>query len=180
MLKEKLKKIELQGETQRKGRDGIARVSLVGYTNVGKSTLMNLIAKADIFAENKLFATVDSTVRKVHMDGVNFLLADTVGLATPEQVAFALKTLIPQYPQTTIGVHLHSSPQNRIPKLAAALQAGCTRFDGAIKGIGGCPMAQEELVGNMDTINLFSYFAEMQYNKEAFLQAIHLSNQIFI
>ncbi len=110
-------------------------------------------------------------------------LADTVGLATPEQVGFALKTLIPQYPQTTIGVHLHSSPQNRIPKLAAALQAGCTRFDAALKGIGGCPMAQDELIGNMDTEVMVRYFEEQKYapvlNKEALAESLLIAGEIF-
>ena len=108
LLKEKLKKIELQGETQRKGREGIARVSLVGYTNVGKSTLMNLIAKADIFAENKLFATVDSTVRKVHMDGVNFLLADTVGFIRklPHQLVECFKSTLEEVREADILLHV--------------------------------------------------------------------------
>ena len=79
LLKEKLREIEKQGLTQRKGRKGIVRVALVGYTNVGKSTLMNLITKTDILAENKLFATVDSTVRKVVLEHIPFLLSDTVG-----------------------------------------------------------------------------------------------------
>jgi GTP-binding protein HflX len=108
LLKEKLKKIELQGETQRKGREGIARVSLVGYTNVGKSTLMNLFAKADIFAENKLFATVDSTVRKVHMDGVNFLLADTVGFIRklPHQLVECFKSTLEEVREADILLHV--------------------------------------------------------------------------
>ncbi|MEY4541703.1 MAG: hypothetical protein RLZZ306_3460, partial [Bacteroidota bacterium] len=78
-LKEKLKLIDKQSFTQRKNRDRMVRVSLVGYTNVGKSTLMQRLSKADVFAENKLFATVDATVRKVTFDNVPFLLSDTVG-----------------------------------------------------------------------------------------------------
>jgi hydroxymethylglutaryl-CoA lyase len=78
-------------------------------------------------------------------------LADTVGLATPEQVFSLTDYLVRQLPGHTIGVHLHSTHHNRKAKIDAALQAGCTRFDGALKGIGGCPMAGNELVGNMDT-----------------------------
>jgi GTP-binding protein HflX len=74
-----LKEIEKQTETQRKSRGEMIRVALVGYTNVGKSTIMNLLSKADILAENKLFATLDTTVRKVVIDNVPFLLSDTVG-----------------------------------------------------------------------------------------------------
>jgi len=79
LLKKKLAKIDKQALTQRKNRDRMVRVTLVGYTNVGKSTLMRLLAKADVFAENKLFATVDSTVRKVVIGQIPFLLTDTVG-----------------------------------------------------------------------------------------------------
>ena len=78
-LREKLDKIEKQSLTQRKGRTQLARVALVGYTNVGKSTIMRLLSKSDVFAENKLFATVDSTVRKVVINEIPFLLTDTVG-----------------------------------------------------------------------------------------------------
>ncbi len=78
-LKEDLKKIDRQMAVQRSNRGSLVRVSLVGYTNVGKSTLMNLISKSDVFAENKLFATLDTTVRKVVLDTLPFLLSDTVG-----------------------------------------------------------------------------------------------------
>lgn len=79
LLTQKLQRIEKQSTTQRKNRDKVVRVALVGYTNVGKSTLMRQLAKAEVFAENKLFATVDSTVRKVVIDSIPFLLTDTVG-----------------------------------------------------------------------------------------------------
>jgi GTP-binding protein HflX len=79
LLKEELKKIDKQRQTQRKSRSGVVRVSLVGYTNAGKSTLMNLLSKANVKAENKLFATVDATVRKVVFNNIPFLLSDTVG-----------------------------------------------------------------------------------------------------
>jgi len=111
-------------------------------------------------------------------------LADTVGLATPEQIGFALQILIPQYPETTIGVHLHASSQNWKPKLDAAIAAGCKRFDGALKGIGGCPMAQDELVGNMDTELMIAYFEEQGLlnglNKEALEKSLRMVTEIFI
>lgn len=108
LLKEKLEKIELQNQTQRKSRVGVPRVSLVGYTNVGKSTLMNLITKADVFAENKLFATVDSTVRKVHLDGVNFLLADTVGFIRklPHQLVECFKSTLDEVREADVLLHV--------------------------------------------------------------------------
>ena len=117
--------------------------------------------------------------------GITILsLADTVGLATPAQIQFALETLIPQYPDITIGVHLHSTPQNWKPKLDAAIAAGCKRFDGALKGIGGCPMAQDELVGNMDTELMIGYFEQQNLltdlNKEALDESLRIATEIFI
>lgn len=111
-------------------------------------------------------------------------LADTVGVATPEQISFALNTLAPQYPGIEFGVHLHSSAQNRQAKLAAAADAGCTRFDGAINGIGGCPMAQDELVGNMDTLYMLDFFKAnnlpANINEDALAHCVALANKIFV
>ena len=111
-------------------------------------------------------------------------LADTVGLATTEQVSFALQTLIPQYPDVTIGVHLHSTAAQWQTKLDAALQAGCTRFDGALKGIGGCPMAQDELIGNMDSALMIPYFQQKGLlkglNENALQESLRIANEIFI
>jgi hydroxymethylglutaryl-CoA lyase len=87
-------------------------------------------------------------------------LADTVGLATPAQVSSAVSTLVPAYPDVEIGVHLHAAPYAWEAKLAAAFGAGCKRFDGALKGIGGCPMAGDDLVGNMDTEKMIPFFQE--------------------
>lgn len=89
-------------------------------------------------------------------------MADTVGLATPEQVSSVLSALIPKYPSAEIGVHLHSTAINWKQKTDAALQTGCYRFDGALKGIGGCPMADDELVGNMDTELMIPYFEQLK------------------
>jgi len=111
-------------------------------------------------------------------------LADTVGVATPQQISFACNTLIKEYPTIEFGVHLHSSLQSRKEKLDAALNAGCLRFDGALKGIGGCPMAQDELVGNMDTIFMADHFRQKELsvdlNEAALQESIRLANEIFI
>ena len=110
-------------------------------------------------------------------------LADTVGVATPQQISFALNTLIPKYRDVTIGVHLHSKPSNWREKLEAAVNAGCQRFDGALKGIGGCPMAQDELVGNMNTEYIISFLEERNlikgFNKDALQQSLQLASEIF-
>lgn len=110
-------------------------------------------------------------------------LADTVGLATPIQVGDALHALIPKYPSVNFGVHLHSTAANRQQKIQAALDAGCKRFDGALKGIGGCPMAQDDLVGNMDTLWMMDYFKQknitITFNQEALQESVLLADKIF-
>ena len=111
-------------------------------------------------------------------------LADTIGLATPQQISLALETLIPKYPTTEIGVHLHSTVNNFKEKLAAAVAAGCVRFDGALKGIGGCPMAQDDLVGNMNTELMIPYLEEKgllkKLNKDALAESLQIANEIFV
>lgn len=110
-------------------------------------------------------------------------LADTVGLASPEQISSALAILIPQYPQIEFGVHLHASAANWEPKLAAAMNAGCRRIDGALKGIGGCPMAQDDLVGNMDTELIVQFLAAKQMvngiNHQQLLLCSNLVSAVF-
>ena len=101
-LKEQLKKVDRQMATQRSNRGSMVRLSLVGYTNVGKSTIMNLLAKSDVFAENKLFATLDTTVRKVVIENVPFLLSDTVGFIRklPTQLVEAFKSTLDEVNRT--------------------------------------------------------------------------------
>jgi hydroxymethylglutaryl-CoA lyase len=110
-------------------------------------------------------------------------LADTVGLGTAEQISKSLKTLIPKYQNTTFGVHLHSTQFNWQEKLQASVDAGCTRFDGALKGIGGCPMAQDDLVGNMSTEKMIAFFEEHhlfnEYNKIALEDSLALADSVF-
>lgn len=107
-LKKKLKKVDKQMSTQRGNRGSLVRISLVGYTNVGKSTLMNLLAKSEVFAENKLFATLDTTVRKVVIDNVPFLLSDTVGFIRklPTQLIEAFKSTLDEVREADILIHV--------------------------------------------------------------------------
>ncbi|QJW91515.1 GTPase HflX [Spirosoma taeanense] len=107
-LKEKLAKIDKQSVTRRKERDRLVRVALVGYTNVGKSTLMRTMAKTDVFAENKLFATVDSTVRKVTLGNIPFLLTDTVGFIRklPTTLIEAFKSTLDEVREADVLVHV--------------------------------------------------------------------------
>ena len=111
-------------------------------------------------------------------------LADTVGLATGHQVHEMVSYLVHALPDIEIGVHLHSKPANWKDKLAAAVDAGCRRFDGALKGIGGCPMANDELVGNMNTEQMVKYFKENCFltnlDEEALAKSLELASEIFV
>jgi hydroxymethylglutaryl-CoA lyase len=126
----------------------------------------------------------DWAKRLAAMDIGIISLADTVGLATPEQVSSITQYLVQAMPETEIGVHLHSSPLNQQPKLEAAVKAGCRRFDGALKGIGGCPMANDDLVGNMNTEWMIPYFEEQgllpALNKTALQECSMMADAIFV
>ncbi len=111
-------------------------------------------------------------------------LSDTVGVAMPEQIKIAFSTLIPQYPTITFGAHFHTTQANYKEKLKAALDAGCRRFDGTIKGIGGCPMAGNDLVGNMPTELMIDYLETLDFythiNHAELNKSIEMANQIFV
>jgi GTP-binding protein HflX len=108
LLKEKLKLIDRQNETQRKNRNQLVRTALVGYTNVGKSTIMNMISKSEVFAENKLFATLDTTVRKVVIENLPFLLSDTVGFIRklPHHLVECFKSTLDEVREADILIHV--------------------------------------------------------------------------
>lgn len=111
-------------------------------------------------------------------------LADTVGLAAPETVKQLFSHLVPAYPGVEIGAHLHAAPNNWKEKVLAAYEHGCTRFDSSIRGIGGCPMAEDELVGNLATENLIAFCEEhrepLSLNMPALRGAQQLANSVFI
>jgi hydroxymethylglutaryl-CoA lyase len=124
-------------------------------------------------------------IRKLVKAGVRVIsLADTVGLATATQVFELTKSLITEFPDVESGVHLHSRRENSIDKLEAAFNAGCRRFDGAINGVGGCPMAGDELVGNMDSLTMIDYFQQKNVlpamNESALEKSILMANEIFL
>ena len=133
LLKDELEKIEKQKDTQRKSRTNIVRVSLVGYTNVGKSTLMNLMAKSDLKAENKLFATVDATVRKVVIGDLPFLLSDTVGFIRklPHHLIESFKSTLDEVRESDLLLHVvdmahpfHDNQIEVVTKTLAEIGAG--------------------------------------------------------
>lgn len=118
------------------------------------------------------------------MDVKIMALSDTIGIATPESISYLFKYLIPPYPDVEFGAHLHTQPYNWLPKIEAAYKSGCRRFDAAIKGYGGCPMAKDDLTGNMATENLLQYFENQQVdlhlNKQAFNRSLKIANQVFL
>jgi len=135
----------------------------------------------DVYNEEIVVQWID----KLSELGIKIIsIADTVGVAQPTQVSSILHFLIPTYPEINFGVHLHSTPTNWKQKTDAALLAGCRRFDGALKGIGGCPMAGDDLVGNMDTELMIPYFKEknisLQIDETALAESLLLANKIFI
>ena len=106
---------------------------------------------------------VGQWVEKLTAIGVNILsLSDTVGTSTPETISYLFSNLIPAYPKVEFGAHLHTTPDKWHAKIDAAYKSGCVRFDGAIKGYGGCPMATDALTGNMPTEKILSFFTQHQ------------------
>lgn len=112
-----------------------------------------------------------------------FALSDTIGVSNKSSITKMFSTIIPEFEgKATIGAHLHTTPDSWREKVDAAYKAGCHRFDGAIKGFGGCPMAKDDLTGNMPTENLLTYFQEQQIktgvDNDAFSNAMQICNEV--
>jgi hydroxymethylglutaryl-CoA lyase len=127
---------------------------------------------------------LDFTQKLVDLDIKIISLADTVGVSNPENIQFLFETLIPQFPHIEFGAHLHSHPATTDEKLAAAYQAGCRRFDGAMLGFGGCPMAKDDLIGNVAMEKMTHYFQkklglDLPLQAEAFARAVELATKVF-
>ncbi len=123
-------------------------------------------------------------VKKLSDLGVNIVaLSDTVGVSNPENITHLFSHLIPEFKEIEFGAHLHSNPSSWEEKIKAAFDSGCRRFDSAMKGIGGCPMAKDELIGNIATENMVAFFetehVDLGFNKASFLQAMNNANETF-
>ena len=134
----------------------------------------------DLYNEDIVVEWID----KITAEGIAIIsLADTVGIAEPAQVSSVTKKVIAAFPKIEVGVHLHSANKKRQQKLNAAFQEGCRRFDGTLKGVGGCPMAKNELVGNMDSEFMITYFQNLGYckeiDKDALAKSIEMAEEIF-
>jgi len=181
ILKDELEKIEKQKATQRKSRTNVVRVALVGYTNVGKSTLMNLLSKSDVKAENKLFATVDATVRKVVLGNTPFLLSDTVGFIRklPHHLIESFKSTLDEVREADILLHIvdmaHPFHDNQIEVVSKTL---------ADLGAGSIPtilvLNKMDLVNGLDDVNSWESikgrYREMGYEKVVFVSATTKKN----
>ena len=110
-------------------------------------------------------------------------LSDTIGVATPESISYLFSNLIPPYPDVEFGAHLHTRQDNWEEKVHAAYNSGCMRYDGALKGFGGCPMAKDDLTGNMPTENLIQYFKNLDLLKGIdlgqFQKCMFATNKVF-
>ncbi len=111
-------------------------------------------------------------------------LSDTIGVSNPDNITYLFSNLIPPYPDVEFGAHLHTQPHNWKEKMEAAYNSGCRRFDSAMRGYGGCPMAKDELTGNMATENVYSYFkgigVETDLDPTAFSAGMELVNEVFV
>ncbi|MDP4711361.1 MAG: hydroxymethylglutaryl-CoA lyase [Saprospiraceae bacterium] len=128
--------------------------------------------------------TVQRWVGRLAEMGVGiFQLSDTIGVATPASIAYLFGQLLPQYPDLEIGAHFHTQPHNWEEKIATAYQHGCRRFDGALRGYGGCPMARDTLTGNMPTENMIGYLDEQgvcpELDREVLREAMDMAAEIF-
>ena len=148
---------------------------LVVYISMGFGNIYG-----DPYDEEIVFEWVNKLVAR---DISIISVVDTIGIATAEQVHDVMSYLVESLPGIELGVHLHSTPENWRDKLEAAVKAGCNRFDGALKGIGGCPMADDELVGNMNTEWMIDYFESRGIlpgiNKEALAESLQRAGEIF-
>lgn len=181
LLKEELKKIDKQRHTQRKGRSQMVRVALVGYTNVGKSTIMNLISKAGVKEENKLFATVDATVRKVVFNNIPFLLSDTVGFIRklPHHLIESFKSTLDEVREADILIHVvdaaHPFHDNQIEVVNKTLSEIGAAHIPTLLVLNKIDLVEKEN-GPMDFEASMGYYREHGFEHVVFLSALSKKN----
>jgi hydroxymethylglutaryl-CoA lyase len=151
-----------------------SRKELVIYISMGFGNPYGDVFNVDI---------IHHWVEKIASLGVNiFSLSDTIGVATPELITEVFKGTVGYYNDLEFGAHLHSAPYNWLPKVKAAYKGGCRRFDVAIGGLGGCPLAKDELVGNLATeyfVNFFRKQFKPEFDEKAFERSLRIANEIF-
>lgn len=163
LLRDDLRKIDRQMNTQRQNRGKMIRVALVGYTNVGKSTLMNLLSKSDVFAENKLFATLDTTVRKVTIDNLPFLLSDTVGFIRklPHNLVESFKSTLDEVREADLLMHIvdisHPNFEEQYQVVEQTIQEICTPTAEGVKKKPAKPVEPKPEILVFNKIDAFTY-----------------------
>lgn len=178
VLSERLAKIERQRETQRKGRSNMVRVAIVGYTNAGKSTLMNVLSGSTVLAENKLFATVDATVRKVVIQNVPFLLSDTVGFIRklPHHLVESFKSTLDEIREADIILHVvdvsHPAHDNHIEIVSSMLtELGAAEFPTIL-----VLNKADRLDPSADTNKMKGYYRQMGFGQVVFVSLLQNQN----
>lgn len=181
LLKEKLKKIESQHATQRKSRTNIVRVAIAGYTNAGKSTLMNLLSGSDVLAENKLFATVDATVRKISFGNIPFLLSDTVGFIRklPHHLIESFKSTLDEVREADIILHIvdasHRYHENHIEVVSQTLAELNAANIPVILVLNKVDLVKRERPDFEEAASI-GYYREMGFDKIIFIAAAQKQN----
>ncbi|NOT36714.1 MAG: hydroxymethylglutaryl-CoA lyase [Saprospiraceae bacterium] len=170
--------------TIEQSKDRVKSISELCFTNNKQLVVYLSMAFGNPYGDAWSAEVLSRYIEELRKYGISiFALSDTIGIASPESIYYLFESLIPLYPEIEIGAHLHTTPHTWKEKVAAASLAGCNRFDGAIRGFGGCPMAKDELTGNMPMENLISFFNTPEYetgiNLNKFTQAMELSSTIF-
>ncbi|MES2779494.1 MAG: hydroxymethylglutaryl-CoA lyase [Bacteroidota bacterium] len=164
--------------------DSVKRIQELCVANNKELVLYISMGFGNPYGDEWSTATAEKWVFEMDRLGVKIIsLSDTIGIANPESITYLFSSLIPSFPHVEFGAHLHTTPATWREKIDAAYNSGCKRYDGAIKGFGGCPMAADDLTGNMPTENLVSYFEEknidLGLNKDEFLQSMVASYDVF-
>jgi hydroxymethylglutaryl-CoA lyase len=159
----------------------VEEIQNLSVKNNKKLVVYLSMAFGNPYGENYHPNIVAELTEKLHQLDVGIVaLSDTIGVSDPINIAPLFSTLIKEYPTIEFGAHFHTTPDKWEEKLDSAYQNGCRRFDTAIKGFGGCPMAKDDLTGNMPTEKLITYFTEdLKLNKDEFEKSLELSNSIF-
>lgn len=164
--------------------DSVKRIQELCVNNAKELVLYISMGFGNPYGDEWSTEIAEKWVSEMDTLGVKIIsLSDTIGIANPESITYLFSNLIPRFPHIEFGAHLHTTPTTWREKIEAAYSSGCKRYDGAIKGFGGCPMAADELTGNMPTENLVSFFEEknidLRLNKEEFIQSMVASYDVF-
>ena len=163
----------------------ISRIQSIAIKNNKKLVVYLSMGFGNPYGDPWNVEIVEQYVKSLDSMGIRILsLSDTIGVSTPESISYLFSNLIPLFPNVTFGAHLHTTPDKWEEKVHAAYTSGCRRFDGAIKGYGGCPMAKDDLTGNMPTEKMLSYFdkheIETGLDMAAFAKGVSGSNKVFL